>query len=128
MHHLIPETLALAFAGVLFIETPLVILFAILFVFIHAIRDEAMSAAARKRTAGGETADVRRPRGSVSTFGPPADCSSTCRTKPAAGMSRVDPRQDQRIDPPAREHRWWVSRQGTDAPECFRSAGDNQNQ
>jgi hypothetical protein len=22
---------------------------------------------------------------------PPADCSSTCRTKPAAGMSRVDP-------------------------------------
>ena len=61
MHHLSPETLALAFAGVLFIETPLVItiplftlLFAILFVFIHAIRDEARSAAARKRTAAGK--------------------------------------------------------------------------
>jgi hypothetical protein len=55
--------LALAFAGVLFIETPLVItlplftlLFAILFVLIHAIRDEAMSAAARKRTAAGNGA------------------------------------------------------------------------
>jgi uncharacterized membrane protein len=53
--------LALAFAGVLFIEMPLVItialftlLFAILFVFIHAIRDEARSAAARKRTAAGK--------------------------------------------------------------------------
>ena len=59
------ETLALAFAGGLFIETPLVItlplftllfaiFFAILFVFIHAIRDEARSAAARKRTAAGK--------------------------------------------------------------------------
>jgi hypothetical protein len=59
------ETLALAFAGGLFIETPLVItlplftllfsiLFAILFVLIHAIRDEARSAAERKRTAAGK--------------------------------------------------------------------------
>jgi hypothetical protein len=31
-------------------------LFAILFVFIHAIRDEARSAAARKRTAAGKDA------------------------------------------------------------------------
>jgi hypothetical protein len=56
--------LAPAFAGASFVETPLVItiplftllfavLFAILFVFIHAIRDEARSAAARKRTATG---------------------------------------------------------------------------
>jgi hypothetical protein len=61
------ETSALAFAGVLFIETPLVItlplftllfsiLFAILFVLIHAIRDEARSAAARKQTATGKGA------------------------------------------------------------------------
>jgi hypothetical protein len=30
---------------------------------------------------------------------PPADCSSTCRTKPAAGMSRVDPARDQHNHP-----------------------------
>jgi hypothetical protein len=63
-----PETLAPAFAGAPFVETlPLVItlplftllfavLFAILFVLIHAIRDEARSAAARKRTATGKDA------------------------------------------------------------------------
>jgi hypothetical protein len=46
-----------------------------------------------------------RPRGDhiISTGRPPADRSSTCRTKPAAGMSRVDPVAcKQRIDPPAR--------------------------
>ena len=69
MHHLYTRDFGPrfcdAFAGVLFIETPLVIalplftlLFAIfcaiLFVFIHAIRDEARSAAARKRTSAGK--------------------------------------------------------------------------
>ena len=63
-------------------------------------------------------ADDRRPRGH------PRTAPAPCRTKPAAGMSRVDPGQDQLPGPTRLRVSiiGGVSRQGTDAPECFRSA------
>jgi len=83
------------------------------------------------QAAGGETADDRRPRGDRIPARHPRTAPAPCRTKPAAGMSRVDPVgglvQPKRIDPPAREHivtKVHVRELKSTAvtPECRRSA------
>jgi len=75
------------------------------------------------KTSGLRAADDRRPRGGVSTLGHPRTAPAPRRTKPAAGM--VSGRSDRISVKPTGSTRLrvaWGPRQGTDTPECRRSA------